>query len=206
MVYNVTHNNCTFEIVFKEKDLIRNYRIAKSIIGSHAIFNYLTVLQNQITFDQKRDALTGLSNYAKFVRHIMQQAELESQTLEQEYLQLSMYLKMEQLRFGDSFEYEVKLDAQCSHMLFPVFVFLPFIELLVAAIYKQSGQVKLIIELSNKQATISLSPSLPVFSTLVRNTEQQTRYALWMEQIKQMGIVFKETNSETNTYTLTHIN
>jgi LytS/YehU family sensor histidine kinase len=204
MVYNVTYNNCTFEIVLKEKDIIRNYRIAKSIIGSHAVFNYLTVLQNQITFDQKRDALTGLSNYAKFVRHIMQQAELDYMPLEQEYLQLSMYLKMEQLRFGDSFEYEVKLDAQCSHTLFPVFVFLPFIELLVASIYKQSGEAKLIIELSNKQATISLSPSLPAFSTLERNTEQRTRYALWMEQIKQMDIVFKETNSgDINTYTLT---
>jgi LytS/YehU family sensor histidine kinase len=204
MVYNVTYNNCTFEIVLKEKDIIRNYRIAKSIIGSHAVFNYLTVLQNQITFDQKRDALTGLSNYAKFVRHIMQQAELDYMPLEQEYLQLSMYLKMEQLRFGDSFEYEVKLDAQCSHTLFPVFVFLPFIELLVASIYKQSGEAKLIIELSNKQATISLSPSLPAFSTLERNTEQRTRYALWMEQIKQMDIIFKETNSgDINTYTLT---
>jgi LytS/YehU family sensor histidine kinase len=174
--------------------IANNYRLAKAIITSHAVFNYLTALQNQITFDQKRDALNGLSAYARFSRQILQNAEFTQNSCEKELELLQMYLNMEKMRFESSFDSEIKMLCSKHHVL-PTFVIIPLTELIIAVSPKP---VALQIEISDECLSVSVNAHNKSFESIEMNFEQISRYGLFKEQLKLNNLQMEVTNPQKN--------
>lgn len=105
----------------------------RSLVSSHAIFNSLTAIQNFITGEETREALTNLSRFAKYLRKLSSSTKEIYNDLFHEKELVELYLSMEKLRFGEQLDYRLHLDADVfseSHKV-PSLVLLPAIEKLL---------------------------------------------------------------------------
>ncbi|MCO6494995.1 MAG: histidine kinase [Bacteroidetes bacterium] len=164
-----------------EKQIVLDHRLANTIISSHAVFNYLTAIQNQITFDQKRDAINALSSYARFLKKVTSLPQISHWTISEELELINEYLKMEKLRFGEQFDFTIhKSNANIN---VPTLLCVPFIELLVFAALKEvSNPILMEISIENEHENsflkVIINAVLKPLEQLQRNTEQQERFLL----------------------------
>ncbi|MCZ2130971.1 MAG: histidine kinase [Bacteroidia bacterium] len=189
-----------------EHHIIINHKLANAIVCSHAVFNYLTAIQNRITFDQKRDAINGLSAYAKFLRKVISLVDLSEWTVKEEVELLDEYLQMEKIRFGELFDFSI--DNNTPYQVLHVLLCIPFVELLVSASLKNNLKpVKLTIsfEYSNNKLLLNvlINRMLPPFDIQERNDEQQGRFQLLNEKMKLCASEYTENITQKQTqYTL----
>ncbi len=85
-------------------------KVFHSQMNPHFIFNALNAIQYFITSNQKELALKYLSVFSKLMRFNLKQLEKESVALNDEVAMLHRYLKLQKLRYAESFEYEVTID------------------------------------------------------------------------------------------------
>jgi len=195
----------TFEQVKNDKQIVIDHRLANVIVSSHAVFNFLTAIQNQITFDQKRDAINGLSAYAKFLRKVLSLPNLEEWAVSEEAELLESYLKMEKTRFTSQIDATVRTNEASTNSKIPVLACLPFIELLVSSALKNASKpVKLdsTFKFENKRVAldVKINRHLEAFALLERNTEQSKRFELFKEKcsLHNIELLEKHTASSTN--------
>jgi len=99
-------------------------------MNPHFIFNALNSIQECIVTKNTTTAHNYLSNFSKLVRMILENSEKQFITLEDEIETLSLYLSLEKLRFDDSFEYKMTVDAgiDTSFVHIPAMMVQPFVE------------------------------------------------------------------------------
>lgn len=194
----------TFEEVKKDNQIVIDHRLANVIVSSHAVFNFLTAIQNQITFDQKRDAINGMSSYAKFLRKVISLPNLEEWSVSEEAELLDSYLKMEKTRFTSQIDATIRTNESITSSKMPVLACLPFIELLVSSALKNASKpVKLdsTFKFENKRVSleVKINRNLEAFALLERNTEQSKRFDLFQEKCLLHNIQFLEKHSASST-------
>ncbi len=79
-------------------------------MNPHFIFNCLNSIQQFILFGDIENANKYLTDFAILVRSTLDNSSLKNITVEEEVLYLKRYLELEQLRFGDSFTFEIVID------------------------------------------------------------------------------------------------
>lgn len=79
-------------------------------MNPHFIFNCLNSIQQFILFGDIENANKYLTDFAILVRSTLDNSSLKNITVEGEVLYLKRYLELEQLRFGDSFTFEIVID------------------------------------------------------------------------------------------------
>ena len=144
----------------KQKENIEG-RLLRSQMNPHFIFNAISSIQNY--FFDKADLKLGLSYMSKFaqlMRQILEHSREEYVTLENEIDSLNNYLEIQQLRYSNSFGYEVNVDddLETGEILVPPLIAQPFVENAIehGMIYRiENGSVKITFE--NKQDIILLS-------------------------------------------------
>lgn len=99
-------------------------------MNPHFIFNTLNSVNNFISKNDERSANRYISDFSRLMRHVLELAQEDLISLEQEVEMLSLYLKLEQLRFKDKFTYTVEVDEslEVQDISIPPMLIQPFIE------------------------------------------------------------------------------
>ncbi|HVG14457.1 MAG TPA: histidine kinase, partial [Chitinophagaceae bacterium] len=105
----------------------------KSLRGQmnpHFIFNALNSVNQFISQQDERTANKFLSEFALLMRLVLENSQEDFISLQKEYEILSLYLKLEQYRFRDKFDYEIKVDADVNSeaIQIPPMLIQPYIE------------------------------------------------------------------------------
>jgi len=130
------------EKVFQiEKEMVQlKLKAFRSQMNPHFIFNSLSGIQYYITTSNKKQALDYLSQFSKLMRFYLKYFEKESVSLKDETAMLDTYLKLQKMRYGNRFSYEINLEKSSinKEAVIPSFVLQTFFENIIEmAVYNQ---------------------------------------------------------------------
>ena len=102
----------------------------KAQMNPHFMFNTLNSLQDLMLKQDFKNTNYYLSKYASLLRMILTNSEKNEITIEEEISMLDAYLKLEKLRFGDDFSYEIECleDLFQENYNIPPMIIQPFVE------------------------------------------------------------------------------
>lgn len=138
-------------IQLKEKELQDlNYRVAetrqialRAQMNPHFIFNCMAAADHYILNNERSVASSLLTSFADLVRRILEQSEFEMISIQEEFASLELYLKVEQLRFHNSFAYTIDVDEFIDFDV-PPLLLQPYVEnALVHGITNLKGKGKI---------------------------------------------------------------
>lgn len=101
-----------------------------AMMNPHFIFNSLNSIQNFINNHGKKEANLYLTSFAKLIRFNLDIAQKSYINMEEELERLELYLTLEKMRFGENFQYSIKIDKSVipSAILIPNMIIQPFVE------------------------------------------------------------------------------
>ncbi len=99
-------------------------------MNPHFIFNCLNSIQQFTMHDDKEKANKYLTDFAVLVRTTLDNSGKKDITIAEEALYLGRYLELEQLRFGDSFTYDIIIDESVDKGFtkMPAMLLQPYVE------------------------------------------------------------------------------
>ena len=99
-------------------------------MNPHFIFNCLNSIQQFTMHDDKEKANKYLTDFAVLVRTTLDNSGKKNITIAEEALYLGRYLELEQLRFGDSFTYDITIDESVDRDFtkMPAMLLQPYVE------------------------------------------------------------------------------
>lgn len=105
-------------------------RLLRSQMNPHFIFNSLTAIQSFIYKNEPKESGKYLAAFARLVRAILENSREEYITLSREVQWLDNYLKLQQLRFENKFDYTIRVpdDLDLETTLLPPMLTQPAIE------------------------------------------------------------------------------
>lgn len=81
-------------------------------MNPHFIFNSLNSINYFISNNDKLSANRYIADFSSIIRSILHNLDYDYITLEKEMLSIEEYLKIEYLRFGDKFDYQIFVDKE----------------------------------------------------------------------------------------------
>jgi signal transduction histidine kinase len=101
-----------------------------SLLNPHFMFNALNSIQHYINKQDRRNANRYLSDFASLIRKNFEAAQRSFISLDQELENLKIYLRLEQMRFGDRFTYEITGDdrVETDNWMIPTMMLQPLLE------------------------------------------------------------------------------
>ncbi|WP_147314060.1 histidine kinase [Deminuibacter soli] len=99
-------------------------------MNPHFIFNSLNSINRFILKNETETAADYLTKFSRLIRLVLQNGDKNQITLAEELEMLDIYLKLEQVRFGDRFSYHIECEeALNADMLYtPPMLIQPFVE------------------------------------------------------------------------------
>ena len=98
-------------------------------MNPHFMFNALNTLQRFILEEDFTKAQSYLSKFSKLLRKVLESSEEEYISLEEEIEIIGMYVEIEKLRFGESFEFTLQNEVSNSARVKIPFMFIqPLVE------------------------------------------------------------------------------
>jgi two-component system, LytTR family, sensor kinase len=119
------------EVLKLQKDLATSQLTTlRTQMNPHFIFNALNSIQQYILKGNVDEANRYLSKFSKLQRQILNNSSQPFITLEKEIEILTLYLQLEELRFGHSFSYHILIDEkiEIAEIPVPTMIIQPFIE------------------------------------------------------------------------------
>jgi len=113
----------------KEK-ILQQQQLLRTQMEPHFIFNTLSALQSFVRLDKKEEAIKYLNQFSRLLRSSLELSRENLVPLGEEMEALNNYLSLQQMRFEDSFTYEViKPEGKdiCEIMIPPMLV-QPYVE------------------------------------------------------------------------------
>lgn len=99
-------------------------------MNPHFLFNSLNSIDSYIIRNESGKASEYLNNFARLMRLILQNSRSNYISLKDELEALDLYLQMEELRFKDKFQYEIKIDKDLdlASIVIPPMLIQPYVE------------------------------------------------------------------------------
>jgi tetratricopeptide (TPR) repeat protein len=99
-------------------------------MNPHFIYNCLTSIQSFIFHNDVSNSLEYLSKFSRLMRKILENSQNQYMSVQDEIEVLTLYLKLESLRFKGKFDYEITVDDKIDPILFkiPSLLIQPFVE------------------------------------------------------------------------------
>ncbi len=109
---------------------IFNQKLLRLQMNPHFIFNALTSIQSFMFEKDTKKAAMYLSSFSKLTRSILNNSREEFITLQEDIETTENYLKIQQMRFEDSFEYNIIVDDKIEYenVQVPPMLIQPFVE------------------------------------------------------------------------------
>ena len=122
------HRNTKLKSELRIKNL--NQRLLQLQMNPHFIFNSLNAIEEYILKEEPIKASSYLANFAKLMRSILDFSRINFITINEELEILEYYLKLQQLRFENSFNYYIECDNEIDtdSMCIPPMLLQPFVE------------------------------------------------------------------------------
>lgn len=117
----------------EEIEMINNAlrsQLLKAQLDPHFMYNALNSIQYFIMQHDTQAALSYLSKFSKLMRQVLENAVNETVCITDEVKALTYYLDLERMRFGNSFEYVIKIDENIDqdNTEIPSMLLQPYIE------------------------------------------------------------------------------
>lgn len=105
-------------------------RLLQSQMNPHFIFNVLHAIHTYMLKKDTEESGKLLTSFARLVRSILKHSSTDNISLSEELNWLKDYMRLQQLRFNNSFTYTIEIDEQLSpdNLLLPPMLIQPFIE------------------------------------------------------------------------------
>lgn len=136
-------------------------KLLRSQMNPHFIFNTLNAINQYIQTDKSNEASAFLTRYARLMRQILENSNEKLIQLSDEIEFLNNYLKMQQLRFGQSFEFEISIagDIDPENTEIPPMIAQPFIENAVEHGIRgvQNGKIEVVFSLQGKELILTVT-------------------------------------------------
>ncbi|MEI6021367.1 MAG: histidine kinase, partial [Bacteroidota bacterium] len=102
----------------------------RSQMNPHFIFNSLNSIQHYIFNTRSDEAIKYLNKFARLVRVILNNSEKPTVTVGEDLEALKLYLELEQMRFEEKFDFEVKVDESVDpdYDIMPPLLMQPYVE------------------------------------------------------------------------------
>jgi two-component sensor histidine kinase len=102
----------------------------QSRMNPHFLFNSLNSIKSYIINNEKRLATDFINDFAKLLRDILHYSNSHYISLENELDIVKTYIKLEQKRFQEPFEYSINLDEKVDpqSLFIPSLILQPFVE------------------------------------------------------------------------------
>ncbi|MFY0627906.1 MAG: histidine kinase [Reichenbachiella sp.] len=118
-----THRELELQSLLKDAEL----RMLKSQINPHFIFNSLNSI-NALTLSKPESAREMVIKLSEFLRYSLGKETIEMNTLEQEIQNVSHYLDIEKVRFGNRLQFEKMVSEDCMKIKVPNLILQPLFE------------------------------------------------------------------------------
>ncbi len=130
-------------------------------MNPHFIFNSLNSVNQFIAANNELEANRYLTNFSKLMRGVMENSSEDFISINDELNLLQNYLKLEQSRFQDKFDFEIMVDEQLknSNLKIPGMLIQPFLENAIwhGLRYKtEKGYLKLNFEKLNGSMAVTI--------------------------------------------------
>lgn len=114
----------------EKKNLQLEQRLLRTQMNPHFIFNILAALQGLVYKKETKIVVNYLSKFAALMRSILYHSREENIMLDDEIVFIENYLKLQQLRFSERFEYNIKVASSINTTIvsIPPMLLQPFIE------------------------------------------------------------------------------
>jgi ligand-binding sensor domain-containing protein/two-component sensor histidine kinase len=101
-----------------------------SLMNPHFIFNALNSVQHYINVQDRKNANRYLSDFASLIRKNFEASQQSFIPLEQELDNITIYLRLEQMRFSDRFDYRIYVDEKVDveDWMIPTMMLQPLLE------------------------------------------------------------------------------
>ncbi len=143
------------ELLKLQKDLATSQLTTlRAQMNPHFIFNALNSIQQYILQGNVDEANRYLSRFSKLQREILNNSSQQFITLEKEIAILTLYLQLEELRFGHTFAYQVITGSNIdtAEIRIPTMILQPFIENAIwHGLMTKNGEKKLTIDFALTQ-------------------------------------------------------
>jgi two-component sensor histidine kinase len=99
-------------------------------MNPHFIFNCLNTIDAYIVRKQFIEASDCLQKFSQLIRHILENSEFQTISIDQEIKTLRLYIELEQERFAHTFQYELAVDPSLTEDSYqiPPLLLQPFVE------------------------------------------------------------------------------
>ncbi len=130
----VAQKNITnaYQLISKEKTQALNYqsRLLSSQLNPHFLFNALNSVQYYILNEEVEPALDYVSDFSKLIRSTLKNSLNDYINLAKEKQFLTDYLKLEQRRFRDKFDFTIEIDENIDEQecFLPPMLLQPYVE------------------------------------------------------------------------------
>lgn len=151
LILMLRHKNEKLKL--KQRTTELEMQALRAQMNPHFIFNCLTAINHFILNNDNESASDYLTRFSRLIRLVLINSEKATVTLEEELNLTKLYLEMEQLRFSNSFDYEIRYDSaiQPSMVVVPSFILQPFCENAIwHGLLHKEGKGKLVIDLAMK--------------------------------------------------------
>jgi hypothetical protein len=101
----------------------------KGQLDPHFTFNALNSVASLLYLDDRNAAYDYLNKFTRLLRQLLSDADRVYRTLEEEIEFVTAYLNLEKLRFGDKFDYKIRIDETITRKeIVPVMSLQTFVE------------------------------------------------------------------------------
>ena len=124
VLYRHRQLNQEKQILTLEQDMLR------SQMNPHFIFNSLNSIKLYIINNEKENAVYYLNKFSKLIRKILVASSEKENSLEDELDTMKLYMNIENIRFSNEIDFEIKVDEtiNTASMKVPTLVLQPFLE------------------------------------------------------------------------------
>ena len=118
------------QIKFRQEISDLKLSILQSQMNPHFIFNALNSIKHYILQHDTKNAEEYLTKFSKMIRTILIASTVKDFTLEQELETIKIYVDIENLRFSDKINFEIKISPEIdvTKVKLPPMILQPFIE------------------------------------------------------------------------------
>ena len=124
-------------LILRHQQLLTKHKITElkqqnlnQQMNPHFIYNCLTSLQSLIFHNDISNSLEYLSKFSRLMRKILENSQKQYMSVQDEIELLTLYLKLESIRFKGKFDYEITVDDKIDPILYkiPSLLIQPFVE------------------------------------------------------------------------------
>ena len=183
-------------------------QLFRSQMNPHFIFNTLNTINQYVRNNQAEAASDYLARYAKLMRQILENSTVEFIPLDEEIDFLKNYIGLQQLRFSNSFGYEINvsedIDTENTEIL-PM-VAQPFVENAIEhglRNMKGNGAIKIGFEKDNSELLMTIQDNGAGLSPQKNNDHKSLAINITRERLRihkhKDALLIESPDPETNT-------